>query len=252
MKLRDIIILSAAVLLSVFLIGCAAGPKPPVKPPAPVTRADPAAGRKAFREAMVLARDGRMAAAAPYYVTAAENDHAEAQYILATMYKTGRGMPRDMKKAVHWYNRSAQSGYALAQFTLGNIFMSGDGVPKNVPMAVKLFRQAAEQGHAQAQYNMGVYNYSVVQDYPVAEQWFMRGAKQGEPSSQYALGRIYAAPHNGVRLDPVRAFAWLEIAASKGHAKAGRELRALESRLSLAERAAGRSLARRLEVESTQ
>ncbi len=246
-----------AILALGLLAGCAATgaariePPPPPPPPAAFS---PAIANKAFHEAMSLAREGRMAAAAPHYRQAAENDHAEAQYILATMYKTGRGMPRDVDQAMRWYRRSADAGYPLAQFTLGNIHMKGDGVPRNVPMAVTLYRQAAEQGHPQAQYNLGVYHYSAgtAAEYQNAEQWFVRAARQGEPSSQFALGRLYARPHDGVRLDRVRAYAWYSLAAENGHAEAQAALQSLESQLSAAERAAARSLARRLTAESSQ
>ena len=111
-----------AILLIGLLAGCTAAR---IDPPAPPVEADATVARKEFQEAMSLAREGRMAAAAPHYRKAAENGHAEAQYVLATMYRTGRGMSRDVDQAVMWYGRSANAGYPLAQFTLGNIHNSG-------------------------------------------------------------------------------------------------------------------------------
>ena len=243
------------VILAIGLLaGCAAGGAARLEPPPEPAAADPAVAKKAFHEAMSLARDGRMAAAAPFYRQAAENDHAEAQYVLATMYKTGRGLQRDPALAAEWYGRSAEAGYPLAQFTMGNIYMKGDGVPQNVPMAVKLYSQAAEQDHAQAQYNLGVYYYraGTAADYRKAEQWFIRAARQDEPSSQNALGRMYASPHAGIRLDRVRAYAWFSLAAANGSTDAQAELNKLKAKLSAAERASARSLARRLADETGQ
>ena len=99
-----------------------------------------------------------------------------------------------------------------------------------------------------------MYYYGVgrAADYRKAEHWFARAARLREPSSQYALGRMYAKPHDGIRLDRVRAYAWFTLAAKNGHAEALRESAKLESRLSAAEQAAGRSLARRLAAESGQ
>ena len=242
------------ILLVGLLAGCAAGGPARIDPSTVPDATDPAIAREAFQEAMSLARDGHLSSAAPYYLKAAEGNHAEAQYVLATMYKTGRGMSRDMDQAVQWYRRSADEGFPLAQFTLGNIYMNGDGVPRNVPMAVELFRLAAEQDHAQAQYNLGVYYYTLgaATDYRTAEQWFVRAARQGEPTSQYALGRLYATPHDGVRLDRVRAYAWYGLAAANGHAEARAISARMKKQLSAAERAAARSLARGLIVESSQ
>ena len=243
-----------AILAIGLLAGCAAGGPARIDPPPAPVAADPVVAKKAFREAMSLAREGRMAAAAPHYRQAADNDHAEAQYVLATMYKTGRGLPRDVDLAMQWYRRAADAGYPLAQFTLGNIYMKGKDVPRNVPLAIRLYSQAAEQDHPQAQYNLGVYYYGGgrAADYRKAEHWFARAARQREPSSQYALGRMYATPHNGIRLDRVRAYAWFTLAAKNGHVEALTESAKLESRLSVAERASGRSLARRLAAESGQ
>lgn len=242
------------ILLVGLLAGCAAGGSARIDPPAAPEPPDPAVAREAFQEAMSLARDGHLSSAAPYYLKAAEKDHAEAQYILATMYKTGRGMSRDMDQAAHWYRRAADGGFPLAQFTLGNIYMNGDGVPRNVPMAVELFRLAAEQDYAQAQYNLGVYYYTLgaATDYRAAELWFVRAARQGEPTSQYALGRLYATPHDGVRLDRVRAYAWYSLAATNGHAEARAITARMNKQFSAAERAAARSLARGLVVKSSQ
>lgn len=242
----------AAMLLLGLLAGCVAGETARVEAPPPAKES--ATAEDAFHQAMVLARQGRFAAAAPYYRMAAENDQAEAQYVLATMYRTGRGVPQDIDEAVNWYRRAADAGYMLAQFTLGNIYMKGDGVPQDVPAALLLYRQAAAQGNPQAQYNLGVYYYTAEKDrdYPEAEGWFLLAAKQGEAPAQYALGRLYSLPHKGIRLDRVRAYAWYSLAAAKGRADAEKAMAELEPRLSIAERAAARSLARSLVVESTQ
>jgi TPR repeat protein len=63
---------------------------------------------------------------------------------------------------------------------------------------------------------------------------------------------MYGTPHDGIRLDRVRAYAWFTLAAKNSHAEALRESAKLASRLSAAERASGRSLARRLAAESGQ
>ena len=133
---RRTAIILPAILAIGLLAGCAAGEAARVEPPPAPVAADPVVAKKAFREAMSLAREGRMALAAPHYRQAADNDHAEAQYVLATMYKTGRGLPRDVDQAILWYRRAADAGYPLAQFTLGNIYMKGNDVPRNVHRGV--------------------------------------------------------------------------------------------------------------------
>ena len=55
------------------------------------------------------------------YQKAAENEHAEAQYKLATSYYNGEGTEKDLKKAFHWYRKAAENGNIKAQHDLTNL-----------------------------------------------------------------------------------------------------------------------------------
>lgn len=56
--------------------------------------------------------------AAQWYLKAAEQGHAHAQFNLAYMYHVGSGVSKDEEKAEHWAKKSAAQGYELAQFVL--------------------------------------------------------------------------------------------------------------------------------------
>ena len=108
------------------------------------------------------------------------------------------------------------------------------------------------QGHREAQYNLGALYYNgdgVRRDYASSESWFEQSAMQGDPSSQYALGRMYSVPHEGIRLDRVRAHAWFVIAAEAGHREAAKAAKSLYNKMSAAERASSGATARRLAAE---
>ena len=114
---------------------------------------------------------------------------------------------------------------------------------------------AADQGHREAQYNLGVLYYNgdgVARDYAEAEDWFLRAAANGDVASQFALGRMYSTPHSGVRLDRVRAHAWYTLAATSEHPDAAAAARRLEGKMSAAERASSRAMARRFAAEIGQ
>ena len=49
----------------------------------------------------------------------AEQGNAEAQFILGTMYASGRGVPQDYKEAVKWYRLSAEQGHGICTIQLG-------------------------------------------------------------------------------------------------------------------------------------
>lgn len=54
-----------------------------------------------------------------WYLKAAEQGHAEAQYELGWWYYVGPGVPKDNEKAEYWLRKSAAQGYAGAYFPLG-------------------------------------------------------------------------------------------------------------------------------------
>jgi hypothetical protein len=40
--------------------------------------------------------------------------HAEAQYAIAVMYRTGRGQPKDIEQSMLWLKRAAEQKYPAA------------------------------------------------------------------------------------------------------------------------------------------
>ena len=54
-----------------------------------------------------------------WYLAAAEQGDAQAQFLLGRMYATGEGWPQDEQEAVTWYRLAAEQGYTEAQLGLG-------------------------------------------------------------------------------------------------------------------------------------
>ncbi|MGI9214860.1 MAG: tetratricopeptide repeat protein, partial [Gammaproteobacteria bacterium] len=66
-----------------------------------------------------------------YYLKAAHNDHYDAQYYLAILYKFGDRLSvnREPYKALYWYMRAADNGFDnanIAEYELGQAFRYGD------------------------------------------------------------------------------------------------------------------------------
>ena len=157
-----------------------------------------------------------------WFTKAAEQQHALAQYYLAVMYATGRGVPQDYTQAVKWCTKAAEHGDPDAQHKLGLMYSRGKGVVQDYKEAVDWFTKAAEQGHAPAQLNLGLMYYhgkGVVQDYKEAVDWFKKAAEQGDPEAQGCLGDMYRSG-KGVAQDYAQAVKWFTKAAEQGHAKA--------------------------------
>ena len=61
------------------------------------------------------------ARAIDYYTQAANAGHADSQFYLGLMYKTGIGTAADPDKAKHWLKRAADQGDEEAQKELNNL-----------------------------------------------------------------------------------------------------------------------------------
>ena len=122
----------------------------------------------------VLAAAGRLA----------EQGDMEAQFDLAVMYATGRGLGQDAnEEAVRWFRRSADRGHAGARLSLGIMHGTGLGVEQDDVEAVRWYRGLAEQGHAEAQFLLGVMydnGRGVHRDGAEALRWMRLAAAQDD------------------------------------------------------------------------
>ena len=66
------------------------------------------------------------------------------------MYRAGKGLPQDDTEALKWFLEAAGNGHASAQYSLGYMYRSGKGVTRGVEEAVRWYRIAADQGHPEA------------------------------------------------------------------------------------------------------
>ena len=105
--------------------------------------------------------------------------------MFGSLYRTGKGVPREYNEAVKWFRISAEQGAAIAQLKLSRMYADGLGVPQDQSEAVKWLQAAAEQDLATA---------------------------------QFSLAQLYAKGQ-GTPVDHVKAYAWLNLATS--HACSG-------------------------------
>ena len=77
---------------------------------------------------------------------AAEVDYPEALHNLGVLYCEGRGVERDMDKAVEMWYRAAEKGYEPSQLSLGIMYLS-EG---NEEEALKWLMKASEKGNDEA------------------------------------------------------------------------------------------------------
>ena len=96
-------------------------------------------------------------------------------------------------KATRWYLEAAKQGYAPAQYNLAALYAVGRGVTLNNAEALKWYLQAANQGDSLAQYNVGMRyfeGHGVKPDPVLAYKWLSLSAAQKLPDAGRALSTL--------------------------------------------------------------
>lgn len=94
--------------------------------------------------------EGDYTTAQKQFSEAAERGDAKAQYNLALMYDSGKGIPQDDAKALEWYQKAAEQGYAPAQYNLSMVYFFGKGAPQDSVAAYKWVILANANGEEHA------------------------------------------------------------------------------------------------------
>lgn len=87
-----------------------------------------------------------------YADRAAKNGNAKAQFDLAIMYATGKGIQKNERAAFNLFHKSARNNNVLAKHYMGLSFLQGRGVKKQMHLAKYWFRLAVKQGNRQSAY----------------------------------------------------------------------------------------------------
>lgn len=108
-----------------------------------------------FEEGLNAAKHGDNKTATEYYLKAAEQGNARAQFFIGLIYEDNTPwISKDLNKAIFWYRKSAEQGYSDAQYALGVRYMQGQGIEKNLLQAAYWLRKGAEQGQHDASYSL--------------------------------------------------------------------------------------------------
>src|SRR5215472_7185696 len=118
--------------------------------------AHPAASAQDARENAVeravgaALRAGDFRQAAAILERMAKSGNAEAQYQLASLYRSGRGVAQDDALAFKWMQAAAEQGHVRAQFNLGTMYVAGRGAPRDDAKARAWLEKAAAGGYEEA------------------------------------------------------------------------------------------------------
>jgi len=149
----------------------------------------------------------------------AEAGNPRMQYIVADIYKNGRGgIERDPGKALEWMLKAANGGEIGARVNVAFMVERGEGVDADPELAFNLFLDLAHIGNAQSQNHVGYYyatGKGTDKDLNEAFYWFERAASEGHAVAMRNLGLSYEQGL-GTKRDPDKARTWYEKAVAHG------------------------------------
>ena len=153
-------------------------------------------------------------------LAAAQSGDVMAEYQLAEIYFTGKGLPApDYPKAKEWYAKAAEQGHGLSQLRLA--FLNAEnhfpGVNVDYKEAEKWFRKAADQNAGDARFRLGNFyqHYKTPPDYTQAVEWLTKAAQGGHRIAMFDLATLYREG-KAIRKDTKKSMYWLEQAAKNG------------------------------------
>jgi hypothetical protein len=158
----------------------------------------------------------------------AESGDSQTQYKLGKYY-WGDGFIRDREKAERWFLKAAEQGLAEAQYSLGVLYNHAILFKKSFDEKAQTWGKieywwlkAAEQDNTYAQYMLGVnydnsnkdYHSVIIKDDEKAVCYFTKAAGKGHANAQLDLGSCYM-DGRGVEKDWEKAKFWFGKAAEQ-------------------------------------
>ena len=105
----------------------------------------------AYALGRLLQSQGSMEEAVGWYEHAITQGNEYAEYRLAKLYLTGKGVPKDADRALELLEASAEQGNQYAEYALGKLYLDGTLVRKDMTRGMAYMERAAQHGNAYAQ-----------------------------------------------------------------------------------------------------
>lgn len=117
-----------------------------------------------------------------HFKNSAKTGNLMSQYHLALMYEQGKGVERDVSKAIYWHNIAAERGHALALYSLAKKYLKGVYVLKDTPKALELYEKSASKGYSLAQHDLAILYINgniVIRDFKKAKSLISKSYEGG-------------------------------------------------------------------------
>lgn len=148
-----------------------------------------------------------------YYIDAAKNGNAIAQYALALQFLDSRDS-RNKKMGLIWLTKSADKGNPKAQLLLAELYFRGGLIHTDAEKAKELGELAAKQNYLPAMVFLGGMARKQG-DTRLSMEWFLQAAKAENSAAQFAVAELYL-DEKSTYFDKKSAFLWMLKAAKNG------------------------------------
>ncbi|MGB0629794.1 MAG: SPOR domain-containing protein [Alphaproteobacteria bacterium] len=164
------------------------------------------------------------------FTALAEDGNAHAEFNLAILYLTGRGVEKDIARSIELHRSAADRGLPAAMHGLGVFYYQGTGVKQDYEKALEWFRKSAALGFADSEFNLGVMYFNrqgVEQDDVEVIKWVTLAASRKFAPAEFRLGQMY---ETGVifQKNPREALHWYRLAQKHGNKEAGAAISRVE------------------------
>lgn len=119
----------------------------------------------------------------------------EAYYKLGQIFKTGKGMIKDLVGSVLMYNLGAMLGHVPSKMALASALFHGEGIVVDKPGAANIYKELADKGNTTSQYNYAVMCMTgdgIPQNMELGLKYCKMSAEGEYPSALHALALKYA------------------------------------------------------------
>lgn len=168
-----------------------------------------------------------------------EEIKARAFFELGRIHEKGEGAKQSGPLAERYYREALKRHYDKAAYYLAQLYRKGKLVDKNLRKAIPLYIWSSRTGNPRAAYQLGNL-YNEQGNDQKAVYWYKRAYNGGTEKAAFKLGRLFAKEKDNPDRN-VLALAWYYIGKKAGDEKAKQAAESLEGRLTsdMIEKASG-------------
>ena len=168
---------------------------PPGKTSTPVAPS----GAKLYNQGISSYKSQDFSTTANLWQQACDAGEPKGCFGVGSMYEDGKGVEKNVKRAVDLYKRACDQSYAMGCYNLGLMYGNGRGVPKDLKRAADLYGRACDGGHAAACNNLGIQyanGQGVPRDDQKAAELYKRSCDAGDAAGCKNLAHLKGQPQN--------------------------------------------------------